>query len=432
MSDRRNSVWTPRRAVAAFAIVLLFAFVASWTSLPARAGSSAATLSLSAPRQPQHLIATRTGTVYPLELPPATASVGRHSRPFRVAHPAAYRQSKAALDSGAMLPEVPSLATLALTTTPTFSTNFAGLAFPDSQCGPNCEPPDTQVAAGPNNIFEVINVAGKIYDKSGNTVLAAFNLNHLFNMNIDLFSSDPRIEYDTISGRWFVSLLILDTTDITTAQNGSFNLAVSKTSNPLDGFNVYSIETMGDFPDQPSLGFNDDKVVTGGNSFSCNPNCNAGPFEGNEFLVWNKSELLAGDATIDTDFFPPGEDNSGFPIIPAKSRSSTSTLWMLSAFGTEPNPPVPPLTRRTGYLVGHRRSRRRIRQQRQRHDCNDHGLHRSAERAAEERNPQYRHCGFASAGCGLSRRPPVGVGQRRVQAVGRHHASAVACNSSRC
>lgn len=310
-------------------------------SLPARAGSSAATLSLSAPRQPQHLIATRTGTVYPLELPPATASVGSHWRPFRVAHPAAYRQSKAALDSGATLPEVPSIATLALTTTPTFSTNFAGLAFPDSQCGPNCEPPDTQVAAGPNNIFEVINVAGKIYDKSGNTVLAAFNLNHLFNMNIDLFSSDPRIEYDTISGRWLVSLLILDTTDITTAQNGSFNMAVSKTSNPLDGFNVYSIETMGDFPDQPSLGFNDDKVVTGGNSFSCTPNCNTGPFEGNEFLVWNKSEMIAGDATIDTDFFPPSEDNTGFPIVPAKSRSSTSTLWMLSAFGTELNPPPP-------------------------------------------------------------------------------------------
>ncbi len=83
-------------------------------------------------------------------------------------------------------------------------------------------------------------------------------------------------------------------------------------------------------------------MVTGGNSFSCNPNCNTGPFEGNEFLVWNKSELLAGDTTIDTDLFPPGEDNTDFPIIPAKSRSSTSTLWMLSTFGTEPNPPGPP------------------------------------------------------------------------------------------
>ena len=56
-----------------------------------------------------------------------------------------------------------------------------------------------------------------------------------------------------------------------------------------------------------------------------------GPYEGNEFLVWNKSELLAGDATIDTDFYPPGEDNSDFPIIPAKSR--TVNLDALDALG---------------------------------------------------------------------------------------------------
>ena len=174
MSDRSNSVLTPRRVVAAFAIVLFFAFIASWSSLPARAGSSAATQSLPAPRQPKHLLATRTGTVYPLELPPATASVGRHSRPFRVADPVAYRLRKAAIDSGAMLPALPSLATLALTaTTPTFSTTFTGLAFPDSDCGPDCEPPDTQVAAGPNNIFEVTNIVGRLFDKSGNRLGAS-------------------------------------------------------------------------------------------------------------------------------------------------------------------------------------------------------------------------------------------------------------------
>jgi hypothetical protein len=146
----------------------------------------------------EHLLATRTGIVYPLELPPATMSAGRHSRPFRVAHSAGYRQSKAALDSGAMLPEVPSLATLALTTTPTVSTNFTGLAFPDSQCGPDCEPPDTQVAAGPNDIIEATNIVFEVFDKSGNSLHAPGNLNALFNVNVDIFSSDPRVEYDTI------------------------------------------------------------------------------------------------------------------------------------------------------------------------------------------------------------------------------------------
>ena len=157
------------------------------------------------------------------------------------------------------------------------------------------------------------------------------------------FSSDPRIEYDTLAQRWYVSLLVLDTTTSPPPRTAPGNLAVSPSSNPSRPFHVYQFETFGDFPDQPSLGFNDDKVVTGGNSFSCTcrpktlgSQCDDGDYEGNEFLVWNKSELLAGDESIDTDYYlpgleAPGQDDSDFPIIPAKSRSSTSTLWMASA-----------------------------------------------------------------------------------------------------
>src|ERR1700689_3231390 len=143
MSDRRNSVLTPRRAVAAFVIVLFFAFVASWTSLPARAGSSVATQS-TAP-QPLRFSAARIAIVDPMKLPPAAMVPARHFMPLRVADPVAYLERKAAMSTGAMLPDVPSLATLPLTTMPAFTTNFAGVAFPDSQCGPGCEPPDTQV-----------------------------------------------------------------------------------------------------------------------------------------------------------------------------------------------------------------------------------------------------------------------------------------------
>src|SRR5277367_4966036 len=331
MYHRRKFVWTPRRAAAAVFIALLIAFVASWTSLPARAGGSAPSIAAPAPR---HMLAMRTGVVYPLNLPPssAQASFARHSRSRRIANPLAYSQRQAATTTDAILPALPSIATIALTDTPTLaSAGFAGLAFPNSQCGPGCEPPDGVVAAGPNNVVELTNIVGRIFDKSGND-LKDFNLNTLFGVATDIFSSDPRIEYDTLSQRWFISFLTLDTTDPTTAQNGFWNLAVSKDSNPIDGFYTYQIETPGDFPDQPPLGFNDDKVVTGGNSFSCDPDCADGAYEGNEFLVWNKSELLAGAATIDTDYNtpgPPGQDQSNLPIIPAKSRSSTSTLWMI-------------------------------------------------------------------------------------------------------
>src|SRR5208337_2594616 len=117
MYHRRDFVWTPRRAAAAIFIALLFALVASWTSVPARAGGS--TPAIAAP-PPRHLLAARTGVVYPLNLPPpsAQASFTRRARSRRIANPIAYGQHQAATATDAILPELPSIATLALTDTP--------------------------------------------------------------------------------------------------------------------------------------------------------------------------------------------------------------------------------------------------------------------------------------------------------------------------
>src|SRR5271170_7050821 len=98
-------------------------------------------------------------------------------------------------------------------------------------------------------------------------------------------------------------------------------------------FYIYNFETLGAFPDQPSLGFNDDKVVTGGNSFSCSPtNCGdvTLPYLGMEFIVWNKSDLLNGAINAGMDYYAPDQDADDFTVQPATSRSSTSTLYMLS------------------------------------------------------------------------------------------------------
>ncbi|MFZ0677939.1 hypothetical protein [Candidatus Binatus sp.] len=267
-----------------------------------------------------------------MRLPPATAIPIQHFMPLRVANRDAYLKRKAAMSSGASLSDVPTLATLALTAAPTFSTNFAGLAFPDSQCGPGCEPPDTQVAVGPNNVVETTNIVARIFDQSGN-IISTLNLNTLFGVDTATFSSDPRVRYDTMSQRWFISFLIFDTDDINTAQNGFFYLAVSSSSDPTQPFYTYNFETPEAFPDQPSLGFNDDKVVTGGNSFSCFPtDCGdfSLPYQGMEFIVWNKADLLAGATAVGMDFYPPDQDPDDFTVQPATSRSSTSTLFMVS------------------------------------------------------------------------------------------------------
>jgi len=310
LSSRQNS----RNVLVAALIAIVFGFAFVWISIPARAGSGDVASGSTAFAPPQSIIVERSAVIDPMRLAPPAVNVMRpRSRLRRRRDTAAYRKRKAAMASGAILPEAEPLLSQALVTTPTVLASFIGLGVAES-C--DCEPPDTQVAAGPNHVFEVDNVAGKIFSKTGTTVMATFGLNSFFNLNSTLFTSDPRIRYDTISGRWLVSILSLDTSDITTAHNGQYNLAVSTSSDPTQPFNVYTFPTPGFFPDQPSLGFNDDKVVSSGVAFSCNPTCSGGPQVGNEFVVWNKSEVIAGAASVHTDYFPPPEDFSGFPIMP--------------------------------------------------------------------------------------------------------------------
>src|SRR6202161_2853821 len=174
MTDRKNLGLTPRRAAVAFAVVLLLAFAASWTSLPARAGGDVETRPTTAP-QPVPGSAVRIGIVDPMKLPPATTTARAALRPRRlhIVRPRFFGHGNAATSTSA-IPDLSSLA-LPLTTMPAFTTNFAGLAFPDSQCGAGCEPPDTQVAVGPSNVVETTNIVARIFDKSGN-IISTLNL----------------------------------------------------------------------------------------------------------------------------------------------------------------------------------------------------------------------------------------------------------------
>src|SRR6266404_5737841 len=164
LSDRRNSrlPLNPRNVFAAvlLAIVLGFAFV--WVSVPARAGLGDVASGSTMYASPQSIVVERSAVIDPMKLPPPPIAMRPRSRPLRRRDPAAYRNMKAAMAAGAMLPEAP-LLSLALTTTPTVLAGFIGLAAEES-CG-GCAPPDTQVAAGPNHVFEVDNVAGKIWNK---------------------------------------------------------------------------------------------------------------------------------------------------------------------------------------------------------------------------------------------------------------------------
>ncbi len=197
-------------------------------------------------------------------------------------------------------------------TSPSVTTSTIGLR--QSESG-GFYPPDTQVAAGPGHIVEAVNLEGRIWDKSNLAQpVLTFNLCTFFLLPNCNFASDPKVRFDPVSGRWFIAIITYK------SPTGTWKLAVSQSGDPTGIFFVYTIRSArGTFPDFPAVGMSQDKIVLTGNAFST-----SGFFLGTEFVVLNKSQLLAG-TTVNGQFYPPPQGL--FTIQPAFSLpDSTGTV----------------------------------------------------------------------------------------------------------
>lgn len=195
---------------------------------------------------------------------------------------------------------------------------FDGINEGQSSCG--CTPPDVQVAAGTSYVVEMVNTEEEIWTKTG-TLVSSVSLSSFFGTGTDSIS-DPRILFDSLSGRWFASML-----DITT---NSVVIAISNTADPTAIWTLYSIN-FGNCADQPYIGLSDDKFVISGNDFGIG--CNS-PFQGAEYIVINKSSLLSGSPLTSSDYKFFGPNIGEFAVRPVQNLSSNSTLFMVSDDGT--------------------------------------------------------------------------------------------------
>src|SRR5947199_10049788 len=106
---------------------------------------------------------------------------------------------------------------------PVFS--FEGLHFGTN--GPytnRLTPPDVQVAAGPSHVVQMVDVLGRVSTKQGVEV-QTFPLSTFFGVPSTDFISDPKVHFNTASGRWFASIA-----DVTT---GSVLLELSAADHPI-------------------------------------------------------------------------------------------------------------------------------------------------------------------------------------------------------
>jgi hypothetical protein len=169
----------------------------------------------------------------------------------------------------------------------------------------------------------VVNLAGEVFTKQGVSV-STFAFPTFFKVSgINDRLSDPRIIYDSISGRWFASLGDGTTDDV--------RAAVSTTNDPTGGWNIYRFG-VSNCPDQPGIGVNNDKFAISTNLFSSS--CD-GAFKGVQYYIVDKADLVNGITAPRVVQTVP--DTSIFSVYPVQSLSSSSTLYMVSVRDDQSN-----------------------------------------------------------------------------------------------
>jgi hypothetical protein len=267
---------------------------------------------------------------------------------------------------------------------PQFNTGFEGLNHYQQRYsrGGNqfsLEPPDQGLCVGNGYVLEAVNDVLNIFNTSGQSVLpdntatnivAGFprNVNHAVDLNsfygyppainrstgiFGQFVTDPSCIYDAASQRFYVVVLTLEVVPTTGAFThvNHLDLAVSQTSNPTGGWNIYRIDVTNDgspgntggpcpcLGDYPHIGADANGIYVTTNSYPWGP----GSFDGAQIYALSKAQLAAGAANvsivhIDTTGMvsaksPVAQTEPGFTVWPAHSPGTTS--YDLNAGGTE-------------------------------------------------------------------------------------------------
>ncbi len=205
-----------------------------------------------------------------------------------------------------------------------------GLNFTGSTLHLNAEntPPNANGASGLNHYVEIVNGRYAVYDKTTGNVVAS-STDRVFwsgggiSFAPDIEVSDPRVLFDPRSQRWFASGLDLRRS---TFEENRLLLGVSKTSNPLDGWNTIAFDpdpNTSYFSDFPTLGIDANGVYLGANFFE--PGATA--VAGKTVVSIPKFDLLSVTPTVAnrTGFGLLSNTVGGLTLQPAVNFAASAT-----------------------------------------------------------------------------------------------------------
>jgi hypothetical protein len=204
------------------------------------------------------------------------------------------------------------------------------------------EPPDQGLCAGNGFVMESLNDVLRIYDRSGNALIGAIDLNTFYGYppainrttgRFGQFVTDPSCYFDPDTQRWFNVVLTLEVNPVTGAFLGPnhLDLAVSNTSDPTGSYTIYRIPAQDDgtqgtpnhncaggpcLGDFPHIGADRNGFFITTNEY---PFFEDG-FHAAQVYALSKSALASGAATVSVtqiDTIGAVAGNPGFTVWPA-------------------------------------------------------------------------------------------------------------------
>lgn len=322
--------WRARGVIAA-AILVATGLVTggAWAGVPAPAAAAASAASPHGHYGFLHAVPASRRHITP------APRVGRpFVRPSLVPDPRAFARQKAAANTRRPRGGGQAVATtsrLRLASHPNVVTSLPAPTALETFAGgsdPRAVPPDTSVAASDSLVVEEVNDSAFIFTKGGH-LLQSFDLRTFYGVTAPSETvTDPRIVWDSDSGRWFSTVLVC-----TIASSGKCDgtpdavlLAVSLSADPNPAnWKVYVVdnETSGVIDDQPRIGFSSDKVVVTFDQYSSPTS-----FSNDEMFVIQKSDVVAAVPLPQmTSFNMNSGLNHRFGIVPAVPTPSDQTLF---------------------------------------------------------------------------------------------------------
>lgn len=186
--------------------------------------------------------------------------------------------------------------------------NFAGMPYQP------LNPPDPSLCVGPNHVIQMINGSSgalfKVYNKTGGQVVAQTYLDAITGKG---GLGDPIAIYDQLADRF----ILTEFNNKPETGTEGLTMAVSKTNDPAGQWYVYFFSTGNTFPDYPKFSVWNDAYYATTNDFA-----NGSTYAGSTVYAFDRTKMLAGDATATVQKFTLGSTDKFFSMSPVNLEGS--------------------------------------------------------------------------------------------------------------